>query len=62
MIAPKIVSYVTPTGRDYSGTTAPDLITEVPGIELLSEAYMADPCEICGLPRTVCDAEQDDAL
>jgi hypothetical protein len=31
MIAPKIVSHVQPTGRDYSGTTSPDLITTVPG-------------------------------
>lgn len=37
MIAPKIVSYVQPTGRDYSGTTSPDLITEVPGSEVLSD-------------------------
>lgn len=33
MIVPKIVSYVTPTGRDYSDTTSPDLITEVPGAD-----------------------------
>jgi hypothetical protein len=31
MIAPKIVSHVQPAGRDYSGTTSPDLITAVPG-------------------------------
>lgn len=30
MIAPKVVSHVQPTGRDYSGTTSADLITSVP--------------------------------
>lgn len=30
MRAPKVVSHVQPTGRDYSGTTSPHLITRVP--------------------------------
>jgi hypothetical protein len=30
VIAPKMVSHVQPTGRDYSGTTSPDMITGVP--------------------------------
>jgi hypothetical protein len=30
MIAPKLVSRVQPTGRDYFGNTSPDLITAVP--------------------------------
>jgi hypothetical protein len=30
MIAPKLVSHVQPSGRDYSATTSPDLITAVP--------------------------------
>ena len=38
MIAPKVVSHVQPTGRDYSGTTSPDLITHVPTPEELALA------------------------
>ena len=30
MIAPKVVSHVQPTGRDYSGSTSAHLITRVP--------------------------------
>jgi hypothetical protein len=37
MIAPKCSSHVQPSGRDYSGTTSPDLIESVP-LELLSPA------------------------
>jgi hypothetical protein len=33
MIAPKIVSRVQPTGRDYSGRTSPDIIDAVPRLD-----------------------------
>lgn len=39
MIAPKIVSHVQPTGRDYSATTAADIIDGIPE---------AVPCDNCG--------------
>src|ERR1700754_4069665 len=45
MIAPKIVSHVQPSGRDYSGTSSPDLITEVPGARVLSERTIAKVLE-----------------
>lgn len=38
MIAPKVVSHVQPTGRDYSGKTSPDIITHVPSFD----------CRTCG--------------
>lgn len=47
MIVPKIVSHVQPSGRDYSGTTSPDLITEIPAPLQLSPveafAQVAEP-------------------
>jgi hypothetical protein len=62
MIAPKIVSHVQPTGRDYSATTSPDLITSVPESTVPTcccpDARHCGECGMC--PRCQCRCFEDD--
>jgi hypothetical protein len=58
MIAPKVVSHVAPAGRDYRGTTSPDLITSVPKAEAPAPSFVTPTCGTCGC---ACAPEADGA-